>query len=98
MEIGDSTYEFSDPKGIQAEKLITLETLSPIEKVKAMLGQDADAFLSEPTVDGYVLDAVLTKYMKHYGMGTVPEELASLRSLNGTARPSKRTAQRKGSH
>lgn len=92
IEIGDTVFAFSDPKGIQANDLIALENLNAVQQLHAVLGDKADEFLSHPAVDGYVLDAVLTRYMRHYGLGSPPEGKGSPRSSNGSASRSRPTS------
>lgn len=95
VELDDGTvYVFSDPKGIQANSLISLETLPAVDQLRAVLGTRADQFLASPEVDGYVLEYVLDRYMKHYGLGSPPEGRGSRRSSKATASPSKRTSPR----
>lgn len=93
IEIGDTVFVFADPKGIQANSLIALESLSAVEQLQTVLGEKSDEFLNHPAVDGYVLDAVLTRYMSHYGLATPPEGRGSRTSSRGLASTSKRTSQ-----
>lgn len=95
--IGDTDYEFTDPKGIQASSLIALESLSAVQQLSAVLGDKAAEFMAEPEVDGYVLEAVLGRYMAHYGLGSPPEGKSSPRSSNGSAGRSKPTSRSRGS-
>lgn len=97
LEIGENVYEFSDPKGIQANALISLESLTAVQQLSAVLGDKAAEFLAEPEVDGYVLEAVLGRYMAHYGLGSPPEGKSSPRSSNGSAGKSKPTSRLRGS-
>lgn len=96
LEIGDDLFVFADPKGIQAMNLIALESLNAVQQLSAVLGDRAEEFLSHELVDGYVLDAVLTRYMAHYGLGSPPEGKGSPRSSTGSASRSKRTSRAKG--
>ncbi len=99
LEMEDGTvYVLQDPKGIQLEAMIQLESLPPADQVAALIADDKfEEFSKRPEVDGYFFEAVMSKYVGHYGLGTPGEGLASLRSVKGTARPSKRTSPRKRS-
>lgn len=97
LEDGSKPFTFSDPKGIQADLLIKLEALPVANQLRAVLGPRADEFLEHPAVDGYVMEAVLARYNKHYGLGTPPEEQGSARLLKDTPSRSKRTSPGKGS-
>lgn len=89
-----TVYTFVDPKAVPAKALIHIESLSVDAQLRHVLGKDADAFLDESEIDGYVMEAVMELYMKHYGLGSPPEGKGSPRSSKGTASPSKRTSPR----
>lgn len=95
IELDDGeVFAFVDPKAVQADDLISLEGKPAAEQLRAVLGARAEAFLRHPEVDGYVMEAVLGRYMGHYGLGSPPEGRGSRPSLRGTASTSKRTSQR----
>jgi len=99
IEMDDGTvYVLQDPKGMQLETLIDLENMSQVDQVKALISDGKFAeFAARPEVDGYFFEAVMKKFAAHYGLGTPGEGVASLRSVKGTARPSKRTSPKKAS-
>lgn len=97
LQLGDDVFTFADPKSIQARNLIAFESMTSADALGAVLGAEkAEAFLNHPDVDGYVLEAVLTRYMAHYGLGSPPEGKGSRPSSRGSASTSKRTSPRKG--
>ena len=99
IEMEDGTvYVLQDPQGISVPDLLAFESLPVMVKVKAMLADGKwDEFIAHPEVDGYFFGAICKRYAQHYGVGNPGEGVASLRSVKGTARPSKRTSPKKAS-
>jgi hypothetical protein len=79
IELSDGTVlVFKDPKSIPAEALLNFDITKPAVVMRAALGAEAfDAFFHSPEVDGYVLEAVLTRYVAHYGLQSSGEAGAS---------------------
>jgi hypothetical protein len=94
FEMEDGTeYILQDPKAVHISKMVAWETLPPMERVKAMISEGKwDEFIAHEEVDVYLFEALCTRYAKHYGVGAPGEDVASLRSVKSTARPSKRTS------
>jgi hypothetical protein len=91
-----SVYSLQDPGGVRLNVLINLESMPLIEQIKALVAGDKfEEFSAQPEVDGYFFQAVIKKYAAHYGIDSLGEGVASLPSLNGTARQSRRTSRSK---
>lgn len=94
IEIAEGVvFVFQDPKALSVEAVMELENLSPRDQAKALIADGKwDEFVSRPEVDVYLFEAVMKRYAEHFGLGSLGEGIASLRSVSGTARPSKRTS------
>lgn len=73
-------FTFKDPKAINLNELVTLESLAPIDQIKAMMNAgDFEALSSRPEVDGYFFTALIGEYRKHFKLPTPGEASASRR-------------------
>jgi hypothetical protein len=79
VELGDgSIYLLQDPKEMALEDLVRLESLSPLNQVKAVIADGKfEEFAGHPEVTGRFFSAVMAKYMKHFGLGSPPNVSAS---------------------
>ena len=79
IELSDgSVYTLQDPKAMQLQDALNLESLSPTDQVKALISDDKfDEFAAKPEVDIYFFEAVMKKYASHYGLGSLGEGNAS---------------------
>lgn len=81
IEMADGTvFTLQDPKALSLDVVMTIESLSPMEQTKAIIAGDRwDEFTKQPEVNGYFFEALMAKYMAHFGLGTPGEGLASPR-------------------
>jgi len=99
IELSDgAVFELQDPKAVSVDTMVNIESMTPIEQVKALIAHGKwDEFAKHPDADGYLFDAVMKKYNAHFGiLGDPGEGAASSPSASGTARLSKRTSPKKG--
>ena len=83
------TYVFADPKALKPEELFELDVNGAEHFMRTLLGDDRyEALLEEPEVDGYLLDAVMVAWRKHFGMDV------SQGNGRGSRKPSDRMAKR----
>jgi hypothetical protein len=88
----DTIVTFPDPKSLHFTKLLELTTSSPAEQVRIIVGDDFEVLAADPRADGYFFEALMQKYIAHYGGIPDPgEAAASSRSSNGTGKRSRRT-------
>jgi hypothetical protein len=88
-----NTYKLPHPKSVPGRDLIEMDPSQPAHVFAILLGDDFDAFIDEPEIDGYALDAIMTAWIEHYGLEVNRgNAAASRRSSSGTARKSKRTS------
>lgn len=82
IEMDDGiVYTLQDPKAIKLDSLVNLESLPPIEQIKVIIADDKfEEFAARPEVDGYFFEAVMKKYVAHYGLDLPGNAPASLRS------------------
>lgn len=93
IEMDDGkTFVLKHPQSLPFADIIQLGSMTPLEQVKAVMGGHFADFTAYPEVDGYFFDALIEKYMAHYGLKNPGEAGASPRSLSGTARRSKQTS------
>lgn len=81
-------YTFKDPKAMKPDELFELDTNGAEHMVSTVVGdENYDDFIGEPEVDGYILDAIMTGWRKHYGMAVSSgNSRASRRRSHGTAK------------
>lgn len=98
IELSDGTvFLLQDPKAVSVDLMVNIEALPPLEQVKALIAEGRwDEFAAHPDANGYLFDAVLKTYAKHFGIPSLGEGSASSPSASGTARPSKRTSPKRG--
>lgn len=72
-----AVFAFRDPKGMHYRDIVALDTANPDESMKAILGDQYEAFVARDEVDGYLIEAIMEGYMAHYGLGPAPEDSAS---------------------
>jgi hypothetical protein len=96
LEMDDGTvFRLQDPKALQLDSLINMESLSAKQQVAALIADDKfDEFVKRPEVDGYFMEAIVKKFGSHYGLASLGEGSASPQSSNGNraARRSKPTS------
>jgi len=56
-------FTFKDPKAINLNELVTLESLAPIDQIKAMMGEgEFAALLAHPQMTGDLVISLLRRY------------------------------------
>ena len=92
--MGDgSVFTLQDPKALSLSTVLGLEEMPPLDQVRALIADDKfHEFAARPDVDGYFFEALVKRYLDHYGLGKLGEGVASLPRFKGTARRSKRTS------
>ena len=68
VEMADGTaFTFKDPATIK--RTGALDPAKPEQFFSLILGDDdRAAFFKHPEIDGYFVDAILEKYLEHYGL------------------------------
>jgi hypothetical protein len=96
LDLGDDgVVSLPHPRDLPFEVLLTFDGSQPASILQTLMGDDAfDAFTTNPRVTLGILEKILDAYYKHYGLGSPGESGASPRSVNGSARQSRRTSQR----
>ena len=79
IEMADGTvYALQNPKALPVEQLMHFEDLSPLDQSKAIVADGKfNEFSAHPEVDGYFFEAVLAKWIAHFGLGSPGEGVAS---------------------
>ena len=89
IEIDSIVFKFVGPKEMLLSDVVAMEALPPVEQIRALIADDKfDEFSHRIKANQF--EVVMKKYASHYGLGSLGEGSASSRSLNGTARRSKR--------
>lgn len=93
-----NTYALPHPKSVPGRDLIEMDPGQPATVFSILLDEQFDAFIDEPEIDGFALDAIMTAWIEHYGLEVNRGNAAgSRRSSTGTAKRSKRTSRSGGS-
>lgn len=98
LDLGDRVIVLPHPEDMPYETMINLEDAGPSEYLRALMGDDDfDAFVTAEDSEGKkrvtlgILEAIMEKYGKHYGLGSPGNGVGSRRSVTGSARRSRRT-------
>lgn len=84
-----AVYGFLDPKALKPDVLFEMDMQGAEHFLRTILAEDRyEELLEEPEVDGYLLDAIMTAWRKHYGVGVSPG------NERGSRKPSDRLAKR----
>jgi hypothetical protein len=74
VELSDgSLVTFTDPKRLHFTVLTGLDEMSPNKQIETLTGSGWDKFSTDPEMDGEALEAVMTAYREHYGLGSQGE-------------------------
>jgi hypothetical protein len=96
LDLGDQVITLPHPRDMPFDSLINFNAEAPAAVLRTLMGdKNFDVFAGNRRVTLGVLESILQRYYAHYGLGTPGEEPASLRSVSGSAGPSKRTSRRK---
>lgn len=83
--VSGEKYVFPHPKSIAALELLSLTTTDPVAMFSALLGDDFDAFMAEPEIDGFALDQISEAWLAHYDLNVDPGNgRGSRKSSTGT--------------
>lgn len=78
VELTDgSIVSFIDPKRLHFTVLTELDSMSPNKQIETLTGSGWDKFRADPEMDGEALEAVMTAYREHYGLGESGEAPSS---------------------
>lgn len=96
-----TVYTLPHPQSLHYDELMQLQAAQANPNganlprmMELLLSGQHDAFVSDPGMDGFALEAVLNGWSEHYGLASAGEAGASSRSSSGTARRSKQTSPR----
>lgn len=85
-------FVLKDPKSLHFTVFAGLGSRGATGTFEAILGENYDRFAALPEMDWRRMDALMTRYNKHFGLGEPGESDASSDSLTDTAGQSKPTS------